>query len=194
MNENADAVVNVNVQEKKIWKEAFKGFYNKYSRPLWFYIYKTCSDENLADDIMQDSFYRYLRAEPIQLNEYQQKAYLYKIATNLTIDHLRKVKRNIERESEKDPYAERGFDECRQHEVFLAMDMEKLFKLLKPKERTLLWLAYVEGYSHRGMASLTGVRENSMKVSLFRARKELAGILTQKGYQPLDVEGRTGHE
>lgn len=182
------------VQEKKIWKEAFKGFYKKYSRPLWFYIYKTCSDENLADDILQDSFYRYLRAEPLHLNEYQQKAYLYKIATNLVIDHLRKVKRNIERESEKDPYAERGFDECKQHEVFLAMDMEKLFKKMKPKDRTLLWLAYIEGYSHREIAGITGISEKSMKVNLFRARKKFAGILKQEGYQPANMNERTSNE
>ncbi|MCP5046595.1 MAG: RNA polymerase sigma factor [bacterium] len=183
----------MDTQVKKIWKEAFKGFYKKHSRPLWFYIFKTCRDEQLADDILQESFYRYLRAEPIKLNEYQQKAYLYKIATNLTIDHLRKVKRTMERdrETEKDPYGERGFEECQQHRAFLSMDMDKLFEFLKPKERTLLWLAYVEGYSHREIARITGVTEKSVKVKLFRTRKKFAGILQEKGYEP---EGRKDDE
>jgi len=178
----------MNGQERKIWKEAFKGFYKKYSRGLWFYIFKSCGDESLADDIFQDTFYRFLRAEPIRMNEYQQKAYLYKIATNLFIDHVRKVKRTTQRETEQQDSsnAELGYEECRQYQVFLAMDMEKLFKLLKPKERTLLWLAYVEGYSHKEIGRIVGIHEKSVKVKLFRARKKFGGILEQKGYDPLD--------
>jgi RNA polymerase sigma-70 factor, ECF subfamily len=191
----------MNSQVKKIWKEAFKGFYKKHSRPLWFYIFKTCRDQSLADDVFQDAFYRFLRAEPIKMNEYQQKAYLYKIATNLIIDHLRKVKRTVEREIEKDPRQDKGFEECQQEQVFLGMDMDNLFKLLKPKERTMLWLAYVEGYSHKEIAQITGINETSIKVKMFRARKKFAGILTEKGYdsqnkshQPKSNEGRTHHE
>jgi RNA polymerase sigma-70 factor (ECF subfamily) len=162
---------------KKIWKESFKGFYKKYSRSLWFYIYKTCGDKNLADDIFQESFYKYLRAEPIRLNEYQRKAYLYKTATRLIIDEKRRVKR-----IQQKTYPGKEFEESREHTVFLAMDMEKLFNLLKPGERTLLWLAYVEGYTHSEIASITDFKEKSIKVQLHRVRKKFAGILKQEGF------------
>ena len=46
----------------------------------------------MADDILQEAFYRYLKAEPFRLNEFQQKAYLYKTAYRLIIDHVRKIK------------------------------------------------------------------------------------------------------
>ena len=82
----------MNEYVKKLWKESFKGFYKKHSRSLWFYIYKTCGDEHMADDILQEAFYRYLKAEPFRLNEFQQKAYLYKTAYRLIIDHVRKIK------------------------------------------------------------------------------------------------------
>ena len=85
---------------KKLWKESFKEFYKKYSRALWFYIYKTCGDESMADDVFQETFYRYLRAEPVRLNEYQQKAYLYKVAYRLIIDQKRKQKTEREKPSE----------------------------------------------------------------------------------------------
>ena len=181
----------MDTQVKKIWKEAFKGFYKKHSRPLWFYIFKTCRDEQLADDILQEAFFKFLRAEPIKFNEYQQKAYLYKIATNLIIDHLRKVKRTIERESDPEPFGEKGFLDGDEDRASLSMDMDNLFKLLKPKERTLLWLAYVEGYSHREISRITGVTEQSVKVKLFRCRKKFAGILEEKGYKGYNPEGRT---
>jgi hypothetical protein len=42
--------------------------------------------------IREESFYKYLKAEPVKLNEYQQKAYLFKIAYRLIIDQVRKTK------------------------------------------------------------------------------------------------------
>lgn len=161
---------------RKIWKESFKGFYKKHSRALWFYIFKTCGDASLADDIFQETFYRYLRAEPVKLNEYQQKAYLYKVAFRLIIDQKRRLK------VEQGKPGEVELEESKEKEIFLALDMEKTFKLLKPKERNLLWLAYVEGYSHNEIAGITGVKEKSVKVQLFRVKKKFAGILRQKGY------------
>lgn len=161
---------------KKLWKESFKGFYKKHSRSLWFYIFKTCGDESMADDIFQETFYRYLRAEPVKLNEFQQRAYLYKVAYRLIIDQKRKIRI----EQEKSGAAE--IEESKEEEIFMALDMEKTFKLLKLKERNLLWLAYVEGYSHSEIAGITGVKEKSVKVQLFRVKKKFAGILRQKGY------------
>ena len=167
---------------RKTWKESFKGFYQKYSRPLWFFIFKTCGNENMADDIFQESFYRYLKAEPIKLNEHQQKAYLFKIAYRLVIDHIRKMKVEQKNLSEALLKNGLGYEKSLEPEITLALDMEQTFQLLKPKERTLLWLAYVEGYSHQEIAAITNSREKALKVRLFRLRKKFAGILYQKGY------------
>ena len=132
----------------------------------------------MADDVFQESFYKYLRAEPVKLNEYQQRAYLYKIAYRLIIDHKRKIK--MQREKSRD--MEAGVEPSKEQETFMALDMEKTFKLLKPKERNLLWLACVEGYSHNEIAAITGAKEKSIRVQLFRVKKKFAGILRQKGY------------
>ena len=59
-------------------------------------------------------------------------------------------------------------------------DMTEAFGELKPQQRSLLWLAYVEGFDHREIADAAGVKEKSVKVLLFRARKALAGILEGK--------------
>lgn len=161
---------------RKIWKESFKGFYKKHSRPLWLYIFKTCGDESMADDVFQETFYRFLRAEPAKLNEYQQKAYLYKVAYRLIIDKKRRFK------VEQEKSGEAAVEESQEEKIFMALDMEKTFKLLKPKERNLLYLAYVEGYSHSEIAGITGVKEKSVKVQLFRIKTKFAAILRQKGY------------
>jgi len=167
---------------KKIWKESFKGFYRKHSRSLWFFIYKTCGDESMADDIFQESFYKYLRAEPVKLNEHQQKAYLFKVAYRLIIDQVRKIKIQQEKFNEIEADPDVGFEESKEQEISTALDMEKTFKLLKPKERTLLWLAYAEGYSHEEIAAIIHSKEKSIKVKLFRVKKKFADILRQQGY------------
>jgi RNA polymerase sigma-70 factor (ECF subfamily) len=69
----------------------------------------------------------------------------------------------------------------------LGIDMSRLFAQLPSQRQTLLWLAHVEGYSHREIASVLGLREKSVRVLLHRARKELAGLLKANGWGPREA-------
>jgi len=164
---------------KSIWE----GFYNKHSQSFWLYIFKICGDKNMADDVFQESFYRLLRTKPVLLNEDHLKSYIHKIAFRIMIDRKRRIKTEKKAfEEEKGIYKKRKDKKRQESGILLSLDMEKIFKLLKPKERILLWLAYVEGFSHKEIASITETREKSVKTQLFRARKELAHILKKKKY------------
>ena len=55
----------------------------------------------------------------------------------------------------------------------LSLDMEAALDRLQPRDRAILWLAYVEGYDHREIAKVLGLQEGSVRVILFRARKKL---------------------
>lgn len=139
----------------------------------------------MTNDILQETFYRYLKAAPIKLNEFQQKAYLYKTAYRLIIDHIRKIKTeqdHLTHLAENPTLSGDGYETGKEREISMAIDMENIFRLLKPKERNLLWLAYVEGYSHSEIAGITDSKEKSIKVQLFRIKKKFRGILRQKGY------------
>lgn len=57
---------------------------------------------------------------------------------------------------------------------------------LSARDGQLLWLAYVEGFSHREIAPLIGVQENSVRVLLLRARERVAALLTAEGLGPED--------
>ena len=48
---------------------------------------------------------------------------------------------------------------------------------LKPRERAMLWLAYAQGSTHRDIASTLGVKAQSVRLLLFRARHKLADLL-----------------
>ena len=57
----------------------------------------------------------------------------------------------------------------------------RCFHELKPQEQALLWLAYVEGFDHREISAILGVKSTSVRVLLIRARKKLSSVLAKKG-------------
>jgi RNA polymerase sigma-70 factor (ECF subfamily) len=165
---------------KENLREIWERFYADHSRSFWFYIYKICGDENLADDIFQESFVKLLKANPNIENEKHLKVYLYRIAFRLIIDKKRRIKVEKRTFEEKFHTYERDMHDVKQEsDALLSMGMEKIFKKLKPKQRMLLWMAYVEGYSYEEIAQMTGTKKNSLKVQLFRAREKMAALLKE---------------
>jgi DNA-directed RNA polymerase specialized sigma24 family protein len=61
--------------------------------------------------------------------------------------------------------------------------MARTFRALTPRNRVLLWLAYVEGSAHREIAAALGLKASSVPVLLFRARRKLARLLKSKGWE-----------
>jgi RNA polymerase sigma factor (sigma-70 family) len=57
------------------------------------------------------------------------------------------------------------------------IDVIRALDRLKPRERSLLWLAYVQGFSHEEIAAQLGLRTGSVKALLFRARRRLVAVL-----------------
>lgn len=170
-----------NLFMEKNQKEIWEKFYTNHSRSFWFYIYKICGDEHLADDIYQESFVKFLKAKPNIENETHLKVYLYRIAFHLIVDKKRRIKVEKKSFEEKVHTYERDMHDARQEScVLLSMEMKKTFKRLKPKQRMLLWLAYVEGYSYSEIAEMTNTKKNSLKVQLFRAREKMATLLREK--------------
>jgi len=165
-------------------KEIWEKFYENYSRSFWLYILKICGDEQMADDVFQESFYKFLKAKLNFQNEKHMQAYLYRIAYRLIIDKMRRIK--VEKKAFKEQqrtYIRDIQKEGPQSEIHFSLDMEKTFKKLKPKDRMFLWLAYVEGYSYGEIAEMTETKESSLKVQIFRARQKLAKILKAQELQ-----------
>ena len=71
-------------------EDAFRGFYERTSRPLWAYLSRVTADRQLADDLLQETYYRFLRASKAYENEAHQRNALFHIATNLVRDARRR--------------------------------------------------------------------------------------------------------
>src|SRR5579872_2658801 len=75
--------------------ERFAAFYERSARPLWAYLARVSGDPALADDLLQESFIRFLAADAPRTDvdgEVAARRYLFRIATNLLRDHWRRPK------------------------------------------------------------------------------------------------------
>lgn len=153
----------------------FEAFYRAHASSLWSYIYRMTGNPATADDLLQKTFFRFLRANPQAASEDHLRRYLFRTATNLAFDHFRETKREQGRQLVV-------IDEGAHESADLRHDMMRTFAELKPRERALLWLAHVEESDHVEIAEALGVKAKSVKVLLFRARRRLAELLRKKGF------------
>lgn len=150
-------------------ESSFEVLYRETARPLWSYIYRVSGNPALADDILQETYYRFLRTARVQMDLAQTKSYLYRIATNLLHDHRRGQKREDK--------ASESLQNDKTESLRSDPDLSRFLQKLKPQERELLWLAYVEGNEHKEIARMLGLKDKSIRVLLFRARRRLASLL-----------------
>jgi RNA polymerase sigma-70 factor (ECF subfamily) len=166
-------------------EEAFRAFYDRTSRGLWAYLARVTGDRALAEDLMQDAYYRFLRANSPYESESHRRHSLFRIATNLARDaHRRQRVRRLTSLGDMDvPSRDPGAAQV-EHQTDLARAMQSL----KTRDRAMLWLAYGEGSSHQEIGRLMGLSTGSVKLLLFRARRRLAAILTARP-EPSGSEG-----
>lgn len=157
---------------------AFRSFYLETAPALRAYIARSVGSVHAADDLLQDVFMRFLRKAPAGLSELQMRGYLYRTAETLIVDRWRQRRR----ESERDARAAELREEAVEPEF--AGDLERAFRELQPRQRSLLFMAYVEELDHREIAAATGVGEKSVRVLLSRARKAFAATLRRMGLRP----------
>ena len=159
----------------------FEMLYRRMSGSLWSYLFRLTGDAAVADDLLQKSFFRFLRANPALATEEHTRRWIFRTATNLAFDYFRETKRERVRD-EASVRTETG--PAMEPREVLRHDMMKTFAELKPRERALLWLAHVEEADHEDISEALGVKTKSVKVLLFRARKRLGELLTKKGLAP----------
>ncbi len=168
--EDADAAVPLEMDE-----ESFRGFYDRTARTLRAYLARVTGDPTLADDLLQEAYYRFLRARGQYEGEAHRRNTLFRIATNLVYDSRRRARVSPLIATPDQEIADRK-DEAGATER--ATDLRRAMAHLKPRERALLWLAYAQGSSHKEIAESLGLRTGSIKLLLFRARRRLAALLT----------------
>jgi RNA polymerase sigma-70 factor, ECF subfamily len=151
-------------------EEAFRAFYEATSRPLWGYLSRMTGSPLAADDLLQDAYYRFLRARVAFESDDHRRNYLFRVATNLAYDHRRKPHAEVAMDADALPSPAEGSVSDR---AIQRLDLRRAMARLSARQQSLLWLAYALGWSHEEIARVQGLKVSSLKMLLFRARKKL---------------------
>jgi RNA polymerase sigma-70 factor (ECF subfamily) len=170
-----DAALPATADPLVVDETAFRAFYDRTARQVWAYLYRGTRDAALADDLLQESYYRWLRARGPFESETHRERYLFRIATNLLADaRRRRTPDHVPLPVDDIPSA------VREDAAFeRRTDLARAMATLSPRDRDMLWLAYADGASHEEIAVRLGLGRPSVKVMLFRARQRLASRLRE---------------
>lgn len=156
-------------------RTAFQEFYLQTADALRRYAVNVLNDAALADDIVQEAYVRALASPNLPAAPDEARAYLYRIASNLAVDHWRRRRRAAHS-------GDAEAVEFRDSDAALRIDVAAAFSRLSVRERQMVWLAHVEGADHAAIAAALGVGEASVRVMLHRARAKMASLLRRNGY------------
>jgi RNA polymerase sigma-70 factor (ECF subfamily) len=144
------------------------------------YLARVSGDPVLADDLMQESYLRFLCALQPPRDETDARRYLFRIATNLLRDHWRRPRPASIEELPAEFFAASANAAQADSQAELGPALARMH----PRERQLLWLAHAEGCTHREIAAITGLAAASIRLLLFRARRKIAKLLREQTSKP----------
>lgn len=133
--------------------------------------------EEDAEEVAQDSFLKAFKSIKQFKGNSKFSTWLYKIAYFTAINHLRKNKMltaQVDMSSfENDDKTAIEHLNIEDQKYYISQALE----YLKPVERNLITLFYLEEFSNRDIQKVTGLTQSNIKVSLMRSRKKLYGIM-----------------
>jgi RNA polymerase sigma-70 factor (ECF subfamily) len=172
-------------------ESAFRELIRRYERPVFSLIYRMVRDRELAEDLAQDTFIKVLNHIDRYRPEFKLSSWLFKIANNVAIDHLRR--RHLDTISiDGSPHAqtpdaieatsfdvavqqESALDELEARELGTAI--ERAIAGLRPEYRSCIMLRHVEGRSYEEIATTLDLPLGTVKTYIHRARHELRRAL-----------------
>ena len=144
---------------------------NQYADNVFRFIVKNLRHEEDAKDIVQSAFEKLWRNKDIVENA-KSKSYLFTVAYNQMIDHLRKVKRITLKD---EFHAETKVHHQPANNIKKAL--QEALNRLNEVQKSLVMLKDYEGYSYEEIGEITGLNESQVKVYLHRARLALRNYL-----------------
>lgn len=144
--------------------------YSKYYSELLYYCTSLSNNHAVAEDVVQECFLRALSNLDVlnELNEQQCRAWLYKTAKNIFIDHVRRLAKQPQPQEE-------SFSE----DDYSRLAVEMICCHLPEEERSLFLLRYIEGYNSTELGEIFGLPPSTVRARLASARSRLRKILNQ---------------
>lgn len=157
---------------------SFDLLFERYSKCLLRHIYKITLNLEISEEILNEVFLTVVK----KIDSFKGgnlKAWIYRIATNESIDYLRKRKRNQSKEKCE-------IDETSFHQDSYRNDSEVIMSLIQKLpalQRMAINMKVNDEMSYKEMASICGCSIESIKQALFKGRSNLKIILKENGIE-----------
>ena len=169
--------------------DGFEELVRRYQRPIISYVYRMLNDYDSSLDVTQEVFIKVYNSLDRYSCDYKFSTWLYRIAHNAAIDHLRRNSVNpqsLETESGDGAYQlqiespDPTPEQQRQRSEWRS-EIETVVKLLPPAYRDLILLRHSRDLSYEEIAEVTALPLGTVKNRLFRAREMMRGLLIERG-------------
>ena len=172
-------------------EDAFRELVRRYERPVFSLVFRIVRDSATAEDLAQDTFIKVLNNIDKYRPEFKFSSWLFKIANNVAIDHLRRRQLNTV-SMDGSPHASTAADiEATRFDVAsddesaleemeskeLGSAIEHAIGKLRPEYRSCILLRHVEGRSYEEIAATLDLPLGTVKTYIHRARHELREAL-----------------
>jgi RNA polymerase sigma-70 factor, ECF subfamily len=170
---------------------AYRELIRRYERPVFALLFRMVRDRELAEDLAQETFIKALNAIESYRPEFKFSSWIFKIANNAAIDHLRR--RELDTLSlDGSPHAETPEQMqatalqigARQESPLDAVEakelggaIEQAIAQLRPEYRSCILLRHVEGRAYEEIAEILNLPLGTVKTYIHRARNELRQAL-----------------
>lgn len=177
-------------------EEAFRELVVRFERPVYSLLVRMVQDAMTAEDLAQEVFVKAFKRLGTYDPQWKFSSWLFKIAHNTAIDHLRKggvetvplevagddegrgsLAAVLSDEALEDPHAAAERRD-------LARGLETAIVRLRPDYRLAVLMFYVSGASYQEICEASGLPLGTVKTNLHRARKEMAQSMTALGWGP----------
>ena len=168
-------------------ESGFEELVRRYQRPIAAYVYRMVGDYDAALDLTQEVFIKVYASLSRYRPEFKFSTWIYKIAHNAAIDHLRRyATREAIASSETDRTeviieSRRLSPEQESERTERCSEIETVVQMLPPPYRELILLRHSQDLSYEEIAVVTGLPLGTVKNRLFRAREAMREQLMQRG-------------
>ena len=159
-------------------EDAFRAFYDRTARPVWAYLRRLSGDAAVADDLLQETYFRFVRVERTFESDAHQLHYLFRVASSAAADWRRARRPG---DIALGDTAERALAQRVPASAEDRADVTRTLARLRPRDRQMLWLAYAQGSTHEEIARQLGVGRPSIKAMLSRARRRFVALFAPEG-------------
>jgi len=170
-------------------ENSFEELVRRYQRPIAAYVYRMTGDYDAALDLTQEVFIKVHNSLARYKSEFKFSTWIYKIAHNAAIDHLRRsaareqaLAINVDGERREVAIESRRLTpEQESEQAERRSEIEAVVRTLPTAYRELIVLRHSHDLSYDEIADITGLPLGTVKNRLFRAREAMRDELTARG-------------